>query len=195
MLCVAEDDSTDIVLLGNRPSGDQTLQTLSQHFISLYRQHGLAANERQTVLSMGGHLQVIQLCLSEDQKQKHGIFEVDISEVLMMSGKVLQWKLFSATSTESTHEPSALSAGNEDTRNELPSQAAEEVRHIVTLYQAMLKRCNMVDLVDVLGKVRGWMMGGAKEKDDTSSGQSDEMEKEGKKYVLLESPENKVEVS
>ncbi|XP_072170400.1 PCNA-interacting partner-like isoform X2 [Diadema setosum] len=190
-----KDDSTDIVLLGNRPSGDQTLQTLSQHFISLYRQHGLAANERQTVLSMGGHLQVVQLCLSEDQKQKHGIFEVDISEVLMMSEKVLQLKLSSATRTESTksHEPSALSAGNEDTRNELAIQATEEVRHIVTLYQAMLKRCNMVDLVDVLGKVRGWMMGGAKEKDDTSSGQSDEMEKEGKKYVLLEPPENKVE--
>ncbi|XP_063967853.1 PCNA-interacting partner-like isoform X1 [Lytechinus pictus] len=166
-----QSDQMDVHLLGSRTksSGYPKLCTLAQHFIERYR-HGLAANDRQTVLSHSSHLLMVQLCLAERSKQKHDLFEVDMSEVLLTSRELLQQKLSCA------HKPTNDS-----------SPPTPEPHPLMNMYEGMLKRCNMVDMVDVWREVR---KAESKRREEETNGSLAESKT---KFVILHPPQGDIE--
>eukprot|EP00057_Strongylocentrotus_purpuratus_P010510 XP_011664984.1 PREDICTED: uncharacterized protein LOC752321 [Strongylocentrotus purpuratus] len=172
-----QSDNTEVHLLGgrSRSSGCPKLRTLAQHYIELYRRDGLAANERKTVLSHSSQLLMVQLCLAERSKQKHDLFEVDMSEVLLTSKEILQQKL-STNQLSCTQEPA-----NES------SHPPPEPHPLMNMYEGMLKRCNMVDLVDVWREVRKAESKRREEQTDVSLAETKT------KYIVLHPPEGDLE--
>ncbi|XP_041484126.1 PCNA-interacting partner-like [Lytechinus variegatus] len=170
-------DHMDVHLLGSRTksSGYPKLCTLAQHFIERYRHHGLAANDRQTVLSHSSHLLMVQLCLAERSKQKHDLFEVDMSEVLLTSRELLQQKL-------STNQLSCTPKPTNDSSSTTP-----ESHPLMNMYEGMLKRCNMVDMVDVWREVR---KAESKRREEETNGSLAESKT---KFVILHPPQGDIE--
>ncbi|XP_033645404.1 PCNA-interacting partner-like isoform X2 [Asterias rubens] len=112
------------------------IKSPSQLLVELYRRRlkplGTGGN---TILSAESQMAILQLCLAEHNKQ-YDVYDTDASEVLQMLRKLNNQKL----STTFTDDVSSQDSSESFSLSEEPVRC---------LYEAFLKSCNMVDMMDV----------------------------------------------
>ncbi|XP_060062542.1 PCNA-interacting partner-like [Ylistrum balloti] len=147
LLADSDDINTDtrscVVVDCGGGSGHEGVVNLAQFYMSLCRKYKLLPNERTTLLSSIDQVIALQLCLAEKNKQERGEFEVETSTVIQANKDIVKYKLSQVKTARENVEQSCL-----------PSVESMEVYPVGDIikqeYQAFLKHCNYIDMVEVL---------------------------------------------